>query len=226
MKSVVNNSKYYHLITLIFVFCLLISNIAEMKLLSIYGYFQIGAGTFFFPLLYVLNDVLTEVYGFSDSRRTIWLALLFNLLFSGLMYLIMLLPSGPDWQEKEAFETIFALSPRVVIASISSYFVGELVNSSIISYLKVLLRGKRFIFRALFSTLVASFIESVMFCYIAFYKRVPDFELIKMIIMLTVLKVLYEVIIMPLTLLMVSYLKKVENLDIYEKPTFKKILPI
>ena len=193
--------------------------------MDIFGVAQVGAGTLFFPLLYVLNDVLTEVYGFSASRKTIWTALCFNLMFTLLMQLIMILPDGADWQEKEAFETVFLLSPRIMIASLISYFLGELINASILSTLKFRLNGKLFAVRAIFSTLISSFLESALFGIIAFYGRIPDDELLKMTVMLTILKVLYEIVTMPLTLALVSYLKKAENLDVYEKPSLKKILP-
>jgi queuosine precursor transporter len=218
LAQVINSSKYYHLLTLIFTVFLLISNLAAIKLISIGDYFQIDAGTLFFPMLYVLNDILTEIYGFSASKRTIWIGFIFNILFSSLMYFIVLMPSSPHWQEKEAFDTIFTLSSRIVFASVSSYFVGELINSAIIARAKILLKGKFFAMRALFSTFVASTIESSMFCYIAFYGRIPNHELIKMIIMLAAIKVIYEIILMPLTLFLVSYLKKVESIDIYEQP--------
>ena len=117
------------------------------------------------------------------------------------------------------------LSPRIMIASLSSYFLGELINSSILSILKLQFRGEMFAVRAIFSTLIASFIESVMFGFIAFYGRIPDDELIKMAIMLTILKVLYEIIILPLSQVLVNYLKKSEQLDVYEKPSLKNILP-
>lgn len=217
--------KFYNLINISFVFCLLISNIAEVKIMDVFGYAQVGAGTLFFPLLYVMNDILTEVYGFSASRKTIWLALGFNLLFTLLMQLILALPEGSDWQEKQAFETVFTLSPRIVVASISSYFIGELLNSAIVAWLKFQFKGRIFVIRALFSTLIASFIESAMFGYIAFNNRIPDEELIKMVCMLTIMKVLYELLVMPFTVMLVSYLKKAEGLDIYEKPSIKGILP-
>jgi uncharacterized integral membrane protein (TIGR00697 family) len=219
------NTKFYNALTLIFVFCLFISNIAEMKIIDILGVAQVGAGTLFFPLLYVLNDVITEIYGFSASRRTIWLALCFNLTFTVLMYFIMMLPEGEDWQEKEAFEVIFALSPRIMLGSLISYFLGELINSSIISSLKLQLQGRLFALRAVLSTLISSFIESILFGIIAFYGRIPDDELVKMTVMLTILKVLYEIAVMPFTIMLVNYLKKVENLDVYEKPLLKNIFP-
>ena len=220
-KVDLGRTKHYNFLTIFFIFCLLISNLAEIKIIDVFGWGQFGAGTIFFPLLYVLNDILTEVYGYTASRRTIWLALFFNLLFSLIMFLVMLLPSGPDWQEKEAFETVFALSPRIIIGSITSFFVGELINAIMIANLKLQLKGRIFAVRALFSTLISSLIESILFGVIAFYGRVPGDELVKMIVMLTLAKVLYEFLIMPLSLSFIAFLKKSENLDVYEKPSLK-----
>lgn len=220
-----SQTKFYNLLTLIFIFCLFISNIAEIKIMDVFGLAQVGAGTIFFPLLYVLNDIITEVYGFSASRRTIWTALLFSIAFTLLMQLILVLPDGEDWQEKDAFETVFMLSPRIMVASLSSYFLGELINSSILSVLKLQFQGKMFAIRAIFSTLVSSFLESIMFGVIAFYGRIPDDELIKMAIMLTIIKVVYEIITLPISQAFVNYLKRSEQLDVYEKPSLRKILP-
>jgi uncharacterized integral membrane protein (TIGR00697 family) len=219
------DTKIYHMLTLIFIFCLLISNIAEMKITSFLGVAQIGAGTLFFPMLYVMNDVITEVYGFSASRRTIWLALICNLSFSLLMYGIIHLPDGEDWQEKEAFETIFTLSPRIMIGSLSSYFLGELINSTIMSLLKFKLKGRMFAARAIFSTFVAAFMESIIFGLIAFYGRIPDDELVKMTITLALIKVVYEICVMPITTWLVVLLKNKEQLDVYEQPSLRKVLP-
>lgn len=229
--TTLQKTKFYNLLTLIFIFCLLISNIAEVKIMDVFGLAQVGAGTIFFPLLYILNDIITEVYGFSASRKTIWIALLFSLTFTLLIQLILVLPDGDNWQEKEAFETVFILSPQIVIASLSSYFLGELINSSILSALKFHFNGEMFAVRAIFSTLISSLLESIIFGIIvfygniAFYGRIPDDELIKMAVMLTIMKVLYEIITLPISQALVNYLKKSEQLDVYEKPSFKKILP-
>jgi uncharacterized integral membrane protein (TIGR00697 family) len=223
--AIKTNTRIYHTLTLIFIFCLLVSNIAEMKITSFLGVAQIGAGTLFFPLLYVMNDVITEVYGFSASRRTIWLALVCNLSFSLLMYGVVHLPDGSDWQEKEAFETIFTLSPRIMAGSLTSYFLGELVNSTIMSLLKLKLKGKMFAARAIFSTFIAAFIESIIFGMIAFYGRIPDDELVKMTITLALIKVLYEILVMPITTWLVIILKRTEKLDVYEQPSLRKVLP-
>src|SRR5579884_2756156 len=130
------SKNYYHNLTLAFTIILLLSNIAEIKIFDFFGY-SIGAGTIIFPLLYVLNDVITEVYGFTAARRTIWVALLCNCIFSIFIYGVILLPSSPHFKHKEAFEKIFSISPRIVIASIASYFIGELLNSTIIAALKI-----------------------------------------------------------------------------------------
>lgn len=230
-KAALQNTKFYHLLSLIFIACLFTANMAEMKIINIMGMAQVSAGILFFPLLYLLNDVLTEIYGFSASRRTIWLALLFNLIFTMFMYLITFLPAGDDWAKKEAFELIFGLSPQIMIGSLITYFFGELINASIMASLKIQFQGRLFALRAIFSTLISSFLESVLFGIIMFYNQLtlygitPNDELVKMIIMLTILKVLYEIIMIPFAIILITYLKKNEGLDVYEKPSFKKIFP-
>ncbi len=224
-QNTILNTKLHSLLTITFIFLLFISNMAEIKVVNFFGISQLGAGTIFFPLLYVLNDIITEVYGFSASRRTIWLALIFNISFSLIMYSIIYLPEGDDWLEKDAFETIFNLTPRIMAGSLISYFLGELINASIISHLKLKFNGQFFAMRAIFSTFISSFVESILFGIIAFYKRMPDDELIKMIVTLSLVKVFYEIIVMPFTIIFISYLKKLEQLDVYEKPSFRNIFP-
>lgn len=229
-KVSLRSTKFYHILTMVFTFCLFVSNMAEMKIINIMGMAQVSAGIMFFPLLYLLNDIMTEVYGFSASRRTIWIALLLNLLFTILMYLITSLPEGLDWEEKDAFESIFALSPQIMLSSLISYFFGELINASMIAYLKIQFQGRLFALRAIFSTLVSSFLESIFFGIIILYSQMtfygitPDDELLKMVMMLTILKVLYEIILMPLAIPLLLYLKKSEKLDVYEAPSWKKVL--
>jgi uncharacterized integral membrane protein (TIGR00697 family) len=219
-----DNKKYYNILTITFVVCLLLSNIAEIKMCNFFGY-TIGAGTIIFPLLYILNDVLTEVYGFLASRRTIWLALCFNIIFSIFLYIIASLPASQYWQDQQAFETIFYISPRIVTASVLSYFIGELINAIIIALLKVKFNGRMFGFRAILSTFIGAFIESIMFCYMAFWGRIPSLELTKMIYLLTIVKVLYEILTLPLTVKFVAFLKKSDRSDVFEKPSFKQLIP-
>ncbi|XVN42838.1 MAG: queuosine precursor transporter [Candidatus Rickettsia vulgarisii] len=156
------NKKYYNNIIIAYVVCLLFSNIGAIKIYNFFGY-SIDAGTIIFPLLYILNDVLTEVYGFTASKRTILLALFYNIIFSAFIYIVALLPASPYWHDQQAFETIFLISPRIVIASIVSYFVGELINAIIMSLLKIKFHGKIYALRAVFSTFIGSLIDTFVY---------------------------------------------------------------
>ena len=150
-----NQRKYYMTITIMFTVLLLFSNIAETKICNFFGY-AIGAGTIIFPLLYILSDILTEVYGFTASRKTIWIGFCYSCLFSGFIYIVCLLPASEYWSGQPAFLEIFSTSPRIVVGSVTSYFVGELLNTTIIASLKIKLKGRYFALRAIFSTFVGS----------------------------------------------------------------------
>lgn len=215
--------NYYPLLSQIFILLLIIANIAEIKVFNFVG-FSIGGGTIIFPLLYVLNDVITEIYGFTASRKTIMNALYSNCIVSLFLYIIILLPPAESWKGQAAFEEVFSLSPRIVMASIISYFIGELLNSFIVASLKIKYQGNFFAFRAIISTSVSSILESLIFSYLAFYGRIPINELLEMIFLLFIIKISYEIIIMPFTIKLVKYLKKVENIEIFEKPTLSNFL--
>lgn len=217
--------KYYHLLSQIFILLLILANIAEIKICDFFG-FSIGAGTIVFPLIYVLNDIITEVYGFTAGRKTIMNALYSNCLFSLFLYIIILLPPSRSWDCQVAFTEVFSLSPRIVIASIISYFIGELLNSYIIANLKIKFQGSFFALRAIGSTFISSILESLIFSFLAFYGRLPLYELLEMIILLSLIKVTYEIIIMPFTLRIVNFLKKVEGNEIFEKPTIMNFLGV
>lgn len=219
-----NDRKHYNSITIAFTVLLLLSNIAETKICNFFGY-AIGAGTIIFPLLYILSDVLTEVYGFSASRQTIWIAFCSSCFFSIFIYLVSLFPASEYWEQQEAFEQIFLVSPRIVAGSLLSYFAGELLNTTIIAFLKVKFQGKYFALRAIFSTLMGALLESTLFGYIAFFGRIPTSELIGMIVLLTIIKVVYEILVMPFTIKFVNYLKEVEGFSVFEKPSLKRLLP-
>lgn len=174
LKTSVNTNayKYFNIITISFIICLIVSNLAATKLWQI-GSLTLPGGIIIFPLLYVLNDILTEVYGFRASRKVIWLALFYNLVLTLILYSVIYLPPSEHWSNQEAYSYIFSLSPRIFIASISSYFVGELLNATAISMLKIMYQGKFFAFRAILSTCVGALIETSMFAIIAFGTILP-----------------------------------------------------
>ena len=171
-----------------------------------------------------MNDILTEVYGFSASRRVIWIALYCNLFMTLTLYLVVQLPPSDHSHTHEEFTTIFALTPKIFLASLSSYFIGELLNASAISTLKIMLEGRNFAFRAILSTCVGAFIETAIFASIAFGAFLPISNLLSMIFTMTALKVAYELVVLPFTIRITNFLKKVENIDSFEKPSWRGIL--
>jgi len=219
------SSKYYHAISMWFVICFIVSNIAALKICNFFGYFQLDAGTLTFPLLYVLNDIITEVYGFAASRKTIYTALCGNCLVMGFLYLVTLMPNALDVSNQNAFEQLFFLSPRIVVASILSFLIGELINSTILLWLKAKLNGKFFSIRAIISTFIGSLTESTVFCHLAFAANIEEYELIKMITVLTLVKVIYEIIIMPVTIKFIACLKNNEKRDAFENISIVNFIP-
>ena len=215
--------KYYNLIAFTFVICLITANLAATKLVQ-FGSLTDPGGIIIFPLLYVMNDILTEVYGFSASRRVIWIALYCNLFMTLTLYLVVQLPPSDHSHTHEEFTTIFALTPKIFLASLSSYFIGELLNASAISTLKIMLEGRNFAFRAILSTCVGAFIETAIFASIAFGAFLPISNLLSMIFTMTALKVAYELVVLPFTIRITNFLKKVENIDSFEKPSWRGIL--
>ena len=217
------NFKYYNTIAITFIICLITSNIAATKLWQI-GSLILPGGMIIFPMLYVLNDILTEVYGFTASRRVIWIALFSNLFVTLILFLVIQLPPAEHWSNHESFTNVFSLTPRIFLASISSYFVGELLNASTISTLKIMLEGRNFAIRAILSTCVGAFIETTLFVSIAFGGILPTPHLFSMIFTMTIIKVAYELAVLPITVKITQSLKKTENMDSFEKPSWRGIL--
>lgn len=201
-----NILKYYYILALTFILCLLLSNISGTKLCNFFGFTMTG-GIIFFPLLYVINDVLTEVYGFIASRKVIVAGLLASLVFNFCLYIVVLVPAASNSVDHEAFNLIFALSPRIFISSLISYFLGEFINAVLISILKEEFSGQYFAFRAIISTCIGSITESLIFCTLVFWGKLSLFEIISMALTATITKVLFEFMFMPITLKLVGFLK-------------------
>ncbi|RTK92721.1 MAG: VUT family protein [Rickettsiales bacterium] len=218
----IKNFKYYNMITVIFIVCLITANMGATKLFQ-FGSLVLPGGIIVFPLLYVINDILTEVYGFTASRRVIWLALFSNLFFTLILYAIVYFPPAEHHSNQESYANIFGLTPRIFIASLSSYFIGELLNASTISTLKIMQSGKNFAARAIISTCIGALVETAIFAGIAFGAILPAHTLLMMVFTLTALKVLYELLVLPITVKITKYLKKVEGIDSYESPSLRGI---
>jgi len=206
------------IIAVIYTTFLILSNISALKISSVLGY-SIPSGLVFFPLTYIFNDILTEVYGFKVSRRVIWLGLISNLIITVGIYGIIHLTPSPYWSHQREFETIFALSPRIFAASVLSYFCGEFINSTIIAKLKIFTDGKYLWLRVAGSTAIGVGIESILFAFIAFWSVFPKNVLLEMILIQVLFKVGYELIALPVTYKVIEFLKKVDGADYYDFAT-------
>ncbi|NDK08090.1 queuosine precursor transporter [Candidatus Gracilibacteria bacterium] len=212
------NYKFLTLITVFFVTVLLISNIVSTKI-TIIGPFEFDAGTLLFPLSYIFADILTEVYGYKETRKVIWMGFGSIILLSSIIILVGYLPPASDRPFQADYQNVLGLTSRIVFASLVAYFFGEFTNSYILAKIKVKMKGKYLWVRTISSTLVGELFDTMIFVLIAFY-GVFDNELLKTIIISNyVFKVGVEVLFTPLTYLIVNKLKKAEKEDYYDTKT-------
>jgi len=210
--------KYLDAITVAFVSVLLISNVASAKILDL-GVFTFDGGTILFPLSYIFGDILTEVYGYGRSRRVIWMGFFAAMLMSLCFMVVGALPASPDWPHQEAYDAILGLTPRIVIASLTAYFLGEFVNSYIMAKMKILTKGKYLWARTIGSTLGGEFVDTAIFVGVAFYGVLPGEILPAILISNFVFKTLVEVLFTPVTYAVVGFLKRAEQEDHYDYDT-------
>jgi queuosine precursor transporter len=160
--------------------------------------------------------VLTEVYGYKDSRKVIWTGLVMLVLMATVVWIIGLLPAEASWTFQKDYNNILMMMPRIVLASIIAYFAGEYSNSVILSRLKVLTKGKRLWMRTIGSTLVGELVDSVLFVFIGFTGLYPMEVLVVMAFSNYLFKTTIEVAFTPLTYLVVGAVKKAEKTDTYD----------
>ncbi|MBI2830094.1 MAG: queuosine precursor transporter [Chloroflexi bacterium] len=203
-------------VTAIFVTCLLTANIIAVKLVS-FGSLQLPAAIIIFPLSYIFGDILTEVYGYRQARKVIWLGFLCNLIFVAIAWIGQILPPAPLWEGQKAYETILGYTPRLLVASFSGYVVGEFANSFVLAKMKVRTRGRWLWSRTISSTIIGQGLDTAIFITVAFYGA-PFFT--PMIILYHWLaKVAIEAAATPLTYAVVGFLKKKERIDTFDYQT-------
>lgn len=205
----------FMLLGILFNVCLIASNLLETKVIRI-GSITATAGLLVFPISYIINDCIAEVWGFRKARLIIWTGFAMNFLTIGFARLAVLLPAAPFWQGEASFNFVFGLAPRIAIASLLAFLTGSFLNAYIMSKMKVASRGKHFSLRAIVSTLVGESADSLLFFPIAFGGLIPLSELGILIVTQAVLKSLYEVLILPVTIRVVHYIKKKEQSDVYD----------
>jgi uncharacterized integral membrane protein (TIGR00697 family) len=215
--------RYYDFVMAAFVAILLLSNIigaVKPAALTISGEQWIfGAGILFFPLGYVIGDVLTEVYGYARARRVIWVGFAALLFMAFMSWVVVALPPAPGWDGQAAYESVFGQVWRIVIASIAAFWAGEFVNSYVMARMKIWTAGKHLWSRTIGSTIVGQGIDSLIFYPLAFWGVWSNEQVISVMITNWLLKVGWEVVLTPVTYGVVGWLKRKEGVEIFDEGT-------
>ncbi len=218
-------SVTFMLLCIVFCTCLITSNFLETKVIQL-GFVTFTSGMLVFPISYIINDCIAEVWGFRRTRFVIWLGFMLNFFAVGVGQIAVIIPAAPFWEGEEAFNFVFGLAPRVTIASFLAFIFGSFVNAYVMSKMKLQSKGKHFSLRAIVSTLAGEGIDSLIFFPIAFAGLMPPTELVKMMCIQMILKTLYEVLVLPITIRVVKYVKKFEGIDTYDKQMSYNIFKI
>jgi queuosine precursor transporter len=222
--------RYYDFVMAAFVAILLLSNVIgaakpaaimiDGKVATLFGHDLIfGAGILFFPLGYVIGDVLTEVYGFARARRVIWAGFAALIFMAFMSWVVVSLPAAPGWPGQAAYEQVFGQVWRIVFASIAAFWVGEFVNSYVMARMKLWTKGKHLWTRTIGSTFVGQGVDSLLFYPLAFYGTWTNTQLVSVMITNWALKVMWEAALTPLTYWVVGFLKRREGVDIFDAGT-------
>ena len=211
-----NVSPRLVVITAVFITCLITANIIAIKVISL-GPVILPAAIFVFPLSYIFGDILTEVYGYRQARKVIWLGFICNLIFVIFAWVGQILPPAPFWGGQEAYESILGYTPRLLAASFLGYLAGEFTNSFILAKMKIMTRGRWLWSRTIGSTIVGEGLDTSIFITLAFIGT-PSFVPI-MLLYHWLAKTAIEAIATPCTYSVVNFLKKKEAIDTYDYET-------
>ncbi|MCS6816590.1 MAG: queuosine precursor transporter [Blastocatellia bacterium] len=211
-------SIWFVLVTAGFITCLIAANITGVKLVELRGW-VVPAGIIVFPISYIFGDVLTEVYGYAQARRVIWLGFFCNLLTVAAIWIGQILPPAPFWDGQAAYERILGYTPRLLAASFSAYLFGEFTNAYVLARMKALTRGRWLWMRTIGSTLVGQAVDSLLFLTLAFAGTIPTSALFRTFLTQWLAKSLYEAAATPATYAIVAFLKRKEGVDVYDLKT-------
>ena len=203
------------LFSILFCVCLIAANILETKQISVLG-ISLTGGLIVFPISYIINDCVCEVWGFQKARLLIWTGFAMNFFFVAMGALCDWIPGAPYWDNEAGFHAIFGLAPRVAAASFVAFVIGSFANAYVMSKMKIRDKGRNFSLRAILSTIVGESFDSVIFFPLALGGVVPTDELPKLMLWQVLLKTVYEVIALPITIRIVKVLKEHEGEDAYD----------
>ena len=209
-------SVLFMLFSILFCVCLITANILETKQISVLG-ISLTGGLLVFPVSYIINDCVCEVWGFRKARLLIWTGFAMNFFFVLLGAICDAIPGAPYWHNDAGFHAIFGLAPRVAAASFVAFIIGSFANAYVMSKMKIHDQGRHFSWRAIVSTLVGEGIDSLLFFPLALSGVVPSDELPVLMGWQVILKTAYEIVVLPLTIRVVRWVKQYEGEDVYDE---------
>lgn len=222
----VRHFRYYDLLMAAFVAILLLSNIIGASKPSYIalpggGEWAFGAGVLFFPVSYIIGDVLTEVYGYARARRVIWTGFAALAFMAFMAWVVVSLPPADGWPGQEAYEFVFGNSWRIVLASMTAFWVGEFANAYVLARMKLWTGGRFLWMRTIGSTVVGQGLDSLIFYPLAFYGLAgwPPEQLYQVVLSQWLIKTLWEAALTPVTYIVVGALKRREGVDIFDEGT-------
>ena len=215
----------FMLLGILFNVCLIAANLLETKVIQI-GSLTVTAGLLVFPISYIINDCIAEVWGFKKARLIIWSGFAMNFFVVALGLIAVAIPAAPFWEGEEHFDFVFGMAPRIVAASLMAFLVGSFLNAYVMSKMKLASRGRHFSARAILSTLAGETADSLIFFPAAFGGIIAWRELLIMMCIQIILKSMYEVIILPVTIRVVKAIKKIDGSDVYDTDISYNVLKV
>ena len=215
----------FMLLGILFNVCLIAANLLETKVIQV-GSLTVTAGLLVFPISYIINDCIAEVWGFKKARLIIWSGFAMNFFVVALGLIAVAIPAAPFWEGEEHFDFVFGMAPRIVAASLMAFLVGSFLNAYVMSKMKVASQGRNFSARAIWSTVVGETADSLIFFPVAFGGVIAWKELLIMMGIQIVLKSLYEVMILPVTIRVVKAIKKIDGSDVYDTNVSYNVLKV
>ena len=208
-------SVLFMLFSILFCVCLIAANVLETKQIA-FGAISLTGGLIVFPVSYIINDCVCEVWGYKKTRMLIWIGFAMNFFFVTLGAICDVIPGAPYWTNNDGFHQIFGLAPRIAFASFLAFICGSFVNAYIMSKMKLSSGGKNFSLRAVVSTIFGESVDSIIFFPLALWGVVPTEELPWLMLWQVILKTAYEIVALPLTIRLVRYVKQHEKVDTYD----------
>lgn len=215
----------FMLLGILFNVCLIAANLLETKVIQVGG-LTVTAGLLVFPISYIINDCIAEVWGFKKARLIIWSGFAMNFFVVAIGLIAVAIPAAPFWEGEEHFDFVFGMAPRIVAASLMAFLVGSFLNAYVMSKMKIASQGRHFSARAILSTIVGETADSLIFFPVAFGGIIAWRELLIMMGLQIVLKSMYEVIILPVTIRVVKVIKKIDGSDVYDTDISYNVLKV